>query len=682
MLQYIDIILYVTFLLFNVIIGLWASKGVKTLKDFSIGSKDFSTATLTSTIVATWIGGGFMFYGLQNIYSNGFLFIIPMLGGNLCLLLTGKVLAVRMGEFLNSLSVAEAMGNLYGTKVRVITAISGVLGVIGYIAIQFQVIGKTLSFLLDIKGPAVTIAAALVVILYSAFGGIRSVLITDVLQFMIFSIFIPILSLVVWNQIKDPSLVVNTISNNPIFSFKALVTWDAKLKNALGLMLYFIIPGLNPAIFQRIIMAKDLQQINKSFSYSAIIDLIIVLGITWIAILLLSHDPNLNPDDLVNYIVNKYAYPGLKGLIAIGIASMAMSTADSFLNSSAVLIFNDLVKVFRPNIKESILPIRLFSISIGAFALILALNKTDLLSLILTSSSFYMPIVTVPLLLAIFGFRSTSKAVLIGITAGFITVLLWDQLFGYLGVDKLIPGMIANLLFLMCSHYGLRQKGGWVGIKNKAPLIAARQERKAYWQSLFKNFISTFSYKNLMLNLPKNEIIYPFFAIYIMGATYASLYTIKAIVIAKYQLVYNVIYHSVLFFTAGFLTYPAWPTRFKGNRFLIFAWPFGILYVLFFVGTLLVIMSGFNEVQVMIFMVNLIIAAFCLSSLSLTFLLSTFGILAGYFIFKAFYGPILITGAAASTQFKAIYSILLFGGFFIAIFRFKQQKQDLENKNT
>jgi len=42
----------------------------------------------------------------------------------------------------------------------------------------------------------------------------------------------------------------------------------------------------------------------------------------------------------------------------------------------------------------------------------------------------------------------------------------------------------------------------------------------------------------------------------------------------------------------------------------------------------------------------------------------------------------LITGAAASTQFKAIYSILLFGGFFIAIFRFKQQKQDLENKNT
>ncbi len=41
-----------------------------------------------------------------------------------------------MGELLNNLSVAEAMGDLYGRAVQVIIAISGILGRLGYLAIQ------------------------------------------------------------------------------------------------------------------------------------------------------------------------------------------------------------------------------------------------------------------------------------------------------------------------------------------------------------------------------------------------------------------------------------------------------------------------------------------------------------------------------------------------------------------
>jgi Na+/proline symporter len=155
---------------------------------------------------------------LQNIYTSGLQFMIPLLGSTICLLFTGRVLAIRMGEFLHNLSVAEAMGDLYGKHVRMVTAISGILGAIGYMAIQFQVIAKMITFILGVKGPGVTIAAASVVILYSAFGGIRSVTITDVFQFIAFSIFIPILGLVVWNHLKDPSRVIHTLATHPVFS--------------------------------------------------------------------------------------------------------------------------------------------------------------------------------------------------------------------------------------------------------------------------------------------------------------------------------------------------------------------------------------------------------------------------------------------------------------------------------
>ena len=350
----LDVALFSVFLATNLILGLAAGRRVKTLRGYSIGSKDFSTASVTSTIVATWVGGGFLFYALANIYTTGLQFIIVTLGGTLCLLFTGQVLAVRMGEFLNNLSVAEAMGDLYGQTVRIIAAISGIIGRIGGIAIQFQVIDRMLTLLLGFQGPGVTTAAAAIVILYSAFGGIRSVTITDVFQFITFSIFIPILALIIWNNLKDPGQVVHTLTTNPIFSFKEAVGWNPQFMASLGLLLYFMIPSLSPTTFQRVAMASDLKQVKNSFTYAAGIRLLMVMTVAGIAILLLADNPNLAPSKLVNYLVNHYAYPGLRGCIAVGITAMAMSTADSHLNASAVLVVNDIIKPLKPAFKESI----------------------------------------------------------------------------------------------------------------------------------------------------------------------------------------------------------------------------------------------------------------------------------------------------------------------------------------
>jgi Na+/proline symporter len=55
-----------------------------------------------------------------------------------------------MGEFLGSTSVAEAMGNLYGKEVRLITAVCGILGTIGGIAVQFKVFGNVFNYFLGI----------------------------------------------------------------------------------------------------------------------------------------------------------------------------------------------------------------------------------------------------------------------------------------------------------------------------------------------------------------------------------------------------------------------------------------------------------------------------------------------------------------------------------------------------
>src|SRR6185369_3216021 len=118
---------------------------------------------------------------------------------------------------------------------------------------------------------------------------------------------------------------------------------------------------------------------------------------------------------------------------------------------------NDIMKILRPNWEATITKVRVFSMLLGFCALWLALRTNDILKLMLTAGSLYMPVISVPMLFAIFGFRSTPKAALTGMAAGIITVASWDVVIGDIGMDKVVPAMLANAIFLLGSHYFLRQ---------------------------------------------------------------------------------------------------------------------------------------------------------------------------------------------------------------------------------
>ena len=68
----------------------------------------------------------------------------------------------------------------------------------------------------------------------------------------------------------------------------------------------------------------------------------------------------------------------------------------------------------------------------------MALYSKDILELLLIANNFYVPIVSVPLILSIFGFRSSSKSVLIGMFAGLFAVVLWRLfIMNYINIDSI-----------------------------------------------------------------------------------------------------------------------------------------------------------------------------------------------------------------------------------------------------
>ncbi len=677
----LDSIIFLSFLAINLFVGLFYSRSIKNITDYAVGDRNFSTGILATTIIATYIGGDLFFLDLPKTYQDGLSYIFINFGGTLAFFIVAFWLAPRMSEFLGMLSIAEAMGKLFGKKARIITAICSIGINIGAVAMEFQVASIIISYLFDISSIYATIISGIVVIIYSARGGIKAVTFTDIIQFFTFGTFIPVLALLIWGTLENPEAILQTLKTTPNFDYKVVFSYNnPRFWNLMTLFLLFAMPQcFDPPMFQRVSMARNTKQVARSFFIAGLLSIIICCFIDWIAILLLSTKKDIPADNIIIYIIEKFSYPGFKSFIVVGITSTLMSTADSYINSSAVLFAHDIcqpMKIKWVN-KNELLLSRLSTIFIGTIAILIALWSNSLFDLLILINNFYVPIIVAPLLLAILGFRSSETAVLIGMMAGVLSTLLWNTMLPNIDIESAIPGFLANIIFLIGSHYLLKQPGGFVGIKDPTPLIIIREERKRKFQQLLysiKNFNILSFFKS---NLPKRNSVFTCFGFFIIASTYSSLYTIPEALRIQYINIYQYIYHSVLIMSTIFLTYPLWPPKFRNENFIAIVWNIGIFYLLIVVGGLLVIISGSNQLQLMICLLNFIITSLLLSRWQVTLLFIIAGTFSATQIFKLCVNQSILPGYLGDMQFQIIYILLLFSSALMVFVRPKQTQEQM-----
>ena len=345
MLTYIDLTIVGVFLVINLALGIWVGRGIKTIKEYAIGNRNFSTATLSATIIATWISGSYFTVCLSQAYSDGVWFIPAAIGNIFSTLMVGYIFAPRMKEFLGSLSVAETMGNLFGKNVRIVSAISAIAQAVAMTALQIKVFTSVFTYFFGFSSIYATCISSFVVILYSTWGGIKAVTFTDKIQFLTFGIFIPLFFFFVIKAFGDFDAISAAMDTNPLLDYRRLVDWnDPKFIPSFITFLWFTIPGLNSTTFQRILMANSTTQVRRSFTIATIGSGIIALLICAIGIIILSVNPNLGSTNIVMYVLDHYSFDGLRGITIIGIVAMVMSTADSWINVGSVVFAHDLCK--------------------------------------------------------------------------------------------------------------------------------------------------------------------------------------------------------------------------------------------------------------------------------------------------------------------------------------------------
>jgi len=680
----IDTAVFIVFLTLNLVVGLYYGRGVKNIKDYSLGNRNFSTGALVSTIVATWIGGDYLFITIAEVYTTGLHYAIGCLGMVVCLFLNAYVFVPKMSEFLGSISVASAMGDLYGKHVRLISAIGGAIASAGFIAVQFKVFGYILNDFLGLSGNYPIFLAASVVTLYSSVGGIRSVTFTDVIQFFTFGVLIPVLGIVIWNDLSSlPTFNLVTAVQHPLFNYEEFLGLsNPKFWSVLLLFLLFSIPDLNPTMFQRVAIGRSVSQVKKAFSISAILLMLILIGMAWIAFLLFNIDPNLNPKELVQYITNNYAHTGLKSFIMVGVVAMCMSTADSNINASSVLLTHDFCYPLNIKFKSELVLSKIISVVLGVVSIYLALLDYDLLPLVFMTQSFYIPIIDVPLILAILGFRSTTKSVLIGMGAGFVSVIVWRIYFmDTTGVDSILPGTIVNLIFFIGSHYLLKQNGGWINKKNNQLSCSNGTIDKHKFHQLVKA-ITEF---DLMVfcknNSPKRDLTYTSFGIFSTISTISTMYSISNVIDGQNKDAILPFYEIMLVLSVCFTTYPIWPSTIKKDNIAQVAWSISIFFLLIFCSSFFLMLSNFSHLQFVVFIVNLIVAAI-LTRWKLLLTMMIVGIYSSIKAYQYYTGIDNIVINTASTSL-IIYTFLLAGTAIVIFFRPKQAyEEEIEQKSN
>lgn len=665
----IDIAIVVIFLLLNLGVGLYYGRGVSNFSDYAVGKRDFSTTAIVSTIVATAVSGSLFMIGLSRIYSHGFYYLISLLGVVVALFLISSLIVPRMKHFMNSLSIADVLGNLYGKHVRIIVAICAVIVNFGTIAVQYKVFGSVINYFIGTDTTLAVIVTGVVITFYSAFGGIRSVTFTDIMQFTVFGTVIPLIGIILWKStiVTSSFSYEHVLENNNFDLIYVLDYRNPGFWPMLALFLYFAFPSPSPAQFQRIVIGQNIKQVKKAFAISAMILLIIILAIFWIGLLLFTLNPNLDPNALIPYIIDNYSYTGLKGLIIAGIMAMVMSSADSFINVASVLIINDICRPLKINIRHELFLTRIVATIVGLGPIYLALSNQDLLNIMLSANAFYMPIVIVPLLITILGFKTTKIAILSSMVSGFSTVVIW-KIIGF-KLDPIVPATLANFITMMLVHYIGKQKDGWTKPKIEEEL---EEENKLgvfasiYYSVRYFNFV-----KFIQKNSPRDETLYSFFGIFCFVSTLSTIYLTQRELLGVHGDLVTYLYGAMLVISTFFGLHMMWSDRIRNPLIMSVMWHIALIYNITFCSSFFLLLSHFHEVQIIVFILSLLVL-FNLTRWKTALTIVVIGVSSGLLTYK------LVISDFSIKELYQNYNLILYGLLIAAasLFSFSKPKEE------
>ncbi len=466
--HFVDLLEFFVYMAAMLGIGFYFLKKNKDPEDYFVGGRKMGSVHVGLSVVATDVGGGF------SIGLGGLGFVMGISGS--WMLFTGLIGAwvsavlliprvSRMKNFKELYTFPQIFEYFYNNKVALIAGIISAVGYIGFTSSQILAGAKlaSASFVnLDMETALIIMGA--IIIGYTSLGGIKAVIYTDTVQWIVLMAGLVFIGLPLgYFAIGGYSALQQEVSNDLLsftnVSWQTLVNWGVTI-----IPIWFV--GMT--LYQRIYACKDEKTAKRAwfmaglFEWPVMAMMGVLLGLFgrvaadhgMFAYLGFPSVAGLDPEKGLPLLLRTVMPVGLMGLMMSAYFSAIMSTADSCLMAAAGNVATDIIDKFfsvSKNEKRFLKLSQWLTLIIGIFALWLASSMQNVLQLMLYSYAFMVSGLFVPVIGAFFWKRSSSIAAMWAMLIGggtTITLILINTKLP-LGLDPNIFGISASALIFV-----------------------------------------------------------------------------------------------------------------------------------------------------------------------------------------------------------------------------------------
>ena len=488
-------------LLTTLIVGLRAGRGIKTIREYAVGNKMFGTAALVFTYMATNLAGSVMFSNGGLVFSDGIIVTCSFFGFCVAEIMIGIFVAPKATCFGDCFTMGDLIQKFYGRYAGIIAGLLGLIQATLIAGMELIAIGLVCESLLGIKAEWGIMIGGIILAIYSAHGGIKAVVATDILQFITLMAVIPIAAEVALHRVGGLQALFHQLPPEKLSIFS-----HEKFSYYLVCFLVWgVFPSsvIDPAIIQRMLMAKSPIKLRRQYFITALINPITHVITMLIALAGFVLYPTIEANNTIPYTLSKILPMGIKGCTAAGLIALIMSTVDSCLHVAGLTLIHDVVRPLCSKSLTSYTEKRFAQMStmvIGVIAIAIGLHTTDIFGLFLGVLETTGPILMFPLLTGIMGLKPEKSAFYMAMCA---TILVWigckcflPETYDYL---SLLITIVTNGVTFLGTHLYIHK--GFKTVKRKKELYLNECNPPG---SFFQDILP----KNLLIYVQKQLKVY------------------------------------------------------------------------------------------------------------------------------------------------------------------------------
>src|SRR5688572_6329862 len=463
------VVCVLAYLAVTVAIGLYATKFVSSAKDYLVAGRSLPLYMTTATVFATW-------FGAETVLSVSATFVQDGLGGipadpfgaTFCLIFVALFFA-RAFYRMDLLTIGDFYKKRYGKGVEVLTSIAVTLSYLGWTSAQLTALGLVFN---SLSGGAISLDAgiligAVIVLVYTTFGGMWSVALTDLFQSVVIVVGLIYVAVLASGLAGGFGAVISHASEAGKFSFwptGGSKEWFAFVA-AWATLAIGSIPQQD--VFQRVTSAKDEDTAVKGALLGGGAYFLLAFVPMFIAYAAFMAQPGLvkpllEGDDaraiqliLPNFVLGHM--PMFAQVMFFGaLLSAILSTASGALLAPTALFTENVLKPLFGDMsdKRFLVVLRIVLVLFTAGVLVFALNNTSTMyEMVQNAYKVTLVGALVPLACGIYWKRASTQGALLSSAAGLVVWAICEKFFAEALVPPLLVGLAAAAIAMVVGSY-------------------------------------------------------------------------------------------------------------------------------------------------------------------------------------------------------------------------------------